>query len=339
MGLPMSRSLVSLHVAVAVLVLVACGKAVDPTPGSAADAGPDTGGEDCFNGLDDNEDEQVDCGDPGCGEVARCVPVSEALGLEAGALVAADQPCPAGFEGGELIVNQGLEPGICEGCTCAGATDCTGAVFYYLSAAECASDTELEGGVAAAAPVTVTCSAAPIHDSFTYGMRAEMTAVVSCAVAGAAAPGPTSWQRSMKFCVASEFGTGCAANQVCVRQTAAPEAQCALARGEVGCAGFEVTGSDWYTGVDGDSDTRTCGDCSCLASGGDCDGVAVESGVDYTCGDLPEEISGGEKLCFEVYAPPVRLIGTSTPADCAAEAPMSGAIEPSGQQTLCCAPE
>lgn len=323
------------------LLVFACGKAVDHRPGAGAgvDAGPDTGDELCFNGVDDDEDDAVDCGDPNCGEVARCVPVSEALGLEAGALVEPDEPCPPGFEGGEVIVNQGLDQGACEGCTCAGATDCAGEAFYYLSDADCVADTELTGGVAAPAPVTFDCSATPIHDSDTFGIRAELTPTASCAVDGAAAPGPTSWQRSMKFCVASEFAGGCASNEVCVRKTAAPEAQCALARGEVGCTGFATVEDDWYTGVDGDSDSRACGACSCLASGGDCDGVAVESGSDYTCGDRTEQIGDGEKLCFRVYSPPVRLVGTSTPADCTAEAPLSGEILPSGQQTLCCAPE
>ena len=324
-----------------ILVLAACGKAVDPGggSGSAVDAGPDTGDEICFNGIDDDDDDEVDCGDPNCGEVARCVPVSEALGLEAGALVEADEPCPAGFEGGEVIVNQGLDQGACEGCDCAGATDCTGAVHYYLSDADCVADTELTGGVPAAAPVTADCSASPIYDSSTYGIRAEITGTASCAVDGTATPGPTSWQRSMKFCVASELAGGCATNQVCVRKTPSPEAQCALARGEVGCTGFATVESDWYTGVDGDSDSRACGDCSCLASGGDCEGVAVQPGSDYLCGDGDQEIGSGEKACFEVYAPPVRLVGASTPADCTAEAPLSGEIAPSGRQTLCCAPE
>lgn len=323
------------------LLVSACGKAVDPGSGvgTEVDAGPDTGDEICFNGLDDDEDDEVDCGDPNCGEVARCVPVSEALGLEAGALVEADEPCPAGFEGGEVIVNQGLEQGSCEGCSCLGATDCSGAAFYYLSAKECAGDTELTGGTPAPAPVTFDCSSGPIYDSFTYGIRAELTAATSCAVDGAAAPGPTSWERSMKFCVASEFGGGCAANEVCVTKSAAPEAQCALARGEVGCAGFATSETDWYTGVDADSDSRACGDCSCLAAGGDCAGVSVQSGADYVCGDRPQEIGGGEKLCFEIYSPPVQLVGTSTAADCSAEATLSGEIAPSGQQTLCCSPE
>jgi len=326
------------------LLVTACGKAVDrgsggDDDGAGVDAGPDTGDEICFNGIDDDEDDEVDCGDPNCGEVARCVPVSEALGLEAGALVEADQPCPAGFEGGEVIVNQGLGPGACEGCTCLGATDCAGAVFYYLSEKECAGDTDLTGGTPAAAPVTFDCTGDPIYDSYTFGMRAVLTPTASCAVDGAAAPGAPSWERSMKFCVASEFGAGCAANEVCVKKTAAPEAQCALARGEVGCAGFETSETDWYTGVDSDSDTRTCGDCSCLASGGDCAGVAVQSGSDYTCGAQPEELSDGEKTCWQVYSPPVQLVGTSTAADCSAEAPLSGEIAPSGRQTLCCAVE
>ena len=141
----------------------------------------------------------------------------------------------------------------------------------------------------------------------------------------------------MKFCRASSVGGGCGEGEVCVpRQPAA--AQCALADGEVDCAGYASGETDWYTGV-GD-DTRSCGACSCTATGGGCDGVAVLVGTDYTCDSGPGNVADESQSCFgQTYSPPVELVGdVAQPTDCVAEAPTSGEAAPSGQQTLCCGP-
>ncbi len=292
---------------VPVLALAACGKAVDTgDPGSGAD----TGEESCFNGVDDDADDLADCADPKCAEVATCVPLDEALALEVGALVGADEPCPAGFEGGEVVVHRDLDPGVCEGCDCTiGSTTCTATVWYYPDEAACTADEGLTGGVEVGVPITFECPAAPVFDSFIFGMRVDVAAEQSCTGSGSAEPGPVSWGRSMKFCRASSVGGGCSGGAVCVGRQAAPEAQCSLAAGEVACEGYASAEVDWYTGFD---DGRTCGACTgCAASGGSCDGVGVLVGSDYKCGvGPPDPIADETRSCFgQVYSPPAQLIG------------------------------
>jgi hypothetical protein len=330
------RALSSLAV-LAVLVipavlLVGCGKAVDSSQP------PGTGGESCFNGIDDEGDDRADCADPKCGETAACVPVSDAS--EAGALVEIDQPCPDGFEAGEAIIHQGLDQGACAGCDCApGDTTCSATVWYYPDDASCAADTGATGGVEAPAPAAFACpeGGAPISTDFVYGARVDVEASSTCSASGTAEPGPIGWARSMKFCVASLAGAGCAQGELCVPRQQ-PDAQCTLAEGAADCTGYQSAGSDWYTGVG--ADARTCGECSCAAVGGACDDVVVQVGTDYSCDTTTAEIADETQDCFgQVYAPPVHLAGVPVaPTDCTAEAALTGEAAPTGQETLCCAP-
>jgi hypothetical protein len=318
--------------AVPAVLLVGCGKALDSsqTPG--------TGGEICFNGVDDEGDDRADCADPKCGETAACIPVSDAA--EAGALVEIDQPCPDGFDGGEVVIHQGLDQGACAGCDCApGDTLCSAAVWYYPDDASCAADTGATAGVEAPVPAAFACpeGGVPISTGYVFGARVDVEASSTCSPSGTAALGPTGWARSMKFCRASLVGTGCAEGQACVPRQE-PDVQCALTEGDADCTGYESAEPDWYTGVDADG--RACGECSCTAVGGNCDAVVVQVGTDYSCNTTTAEIADGTQVCFgQVYAPPVNLAGVPVaPTDCTAEAPLTGEATPSGQETLCCAP-
>ena len=319
------------------LPFIGCGKAVDSGEPGGPGAGADTGDERCFNGADDDDDDLIDCADPSCVEVATCVPVAQ--GLEAGALVPVEQPCPAGFEAGELAVHRDLVQGECLGCDCtAGTTGCTATVWYYEDQATCDADGDQTGGVESAVPVTFTCqSSAPISDTFIYGLRADVAVVDGCTASGEAEPGPMSWGRTMKFCRASVVGGGCEEDAACVGRQEQEEAQCALAAGSAGCAGFASSEADWYTGVD---DTRACGDCASCTSSGSCDGVSVQVGIDYTCEGGPGTVGDDVLSCFgSTYSPPVFLTGAPTQATtCEGHAVLGTEATPTGQQTLCCAP-
>ena len=320
----------------ALLFLLSCGKAVDP----GGDGEGSTGAERCFNGDDDDDDDLADCADPKCGEVARCVPVSDERGLEPGTLVEADQPCPEGFEDTGTVIHQGVDLGDCSGCDCEpGATTCTATAWYYADAATCNSDGDLALGTEIAAPVNFECPATPHIEGFIGGMRIDVVADRTCTASGTGEPGPPGWTRSMKFCRASQVGAGCDEGQMCVGRMDEPEAQCALAEGDVDCAGFGSGQADWYTGF-GEEDTRTCGACSCNAVGGGCDGVVALFGNDWACGENNGTIADEDRTCVQAYSPPLQLSGAPiAPTGCAATATVTGEIAVVGQHTVCCVPD
>jgi hypothetical protein len=326
----------SLGAALSLLLAFSCGKAVDSgSPGEGS-----TGAERCFNGDDDDDDDLADCADPKCGEVARCVPVTDERGLEPGTLVDADQPCPEGFEDTETIIHQGVDLGECAGCDCEpGATTCTATAWYYADPADCSADEDLVLGTEIATPVTVDCPATPHIEGTIGGLRADVVAERSCAAGGFAEPGPPGWTHSLKFCRATQVGSGCAEGELCVNRMPQADAQCALAEGDVDCAGYGAGETDWYTGF-GDEDSRICGACSCNAVGGGCDGVAVAIGSDWECGAGPGTVEDEDRNCTSVYSPPLQLTGTpDAPTGCVASATVTGDVSVVGQHTLCCVPD
>lgn len=297
----------------------------------------------CTNGLDDEgpPDQLVDCEDPQCADFATCLPTTDE---RAGVLVDEDEPCPEGFEGGETLVHRGLRPGTCEGCGCdVGDTKCTGRLYTYATSGDCQGDIGLGGGTLLGVSATATCTMDPIYYTDPGGIRVVITAEPTCSVTGAPIPAAADWTTTKKFCRVSLAGGGCTADHVCVPKTKTPAAQCALVDGADACAGFGMTETDWYTGVD---DQRTCGACLCSATGGNCDSVRVHLGNDYSCQPTGVTLTNNERRCFGAfpnnapYSPPVELVGTPTaPAGCTATSTPSGTITPTGPQTLCCAPQ
>jgi hypothetical protein len=310
-------------------VLCACGN---------VPAAPDAQTELCFDGEDNDADTLIDCADPDCDPTAVCVPSTTEQ--PAGVVVAGDQPCPAGFSGGETVIHRGLQPGGCTGCGCTpGTTTCEAAVWLYtVDHNECPNDLALTGGTPVGYPITVTCNGnEPLHWPMLYGARADVYVLdQTCAVDGTPAPETSTWSETVKFCHASSTAAGCAAAETCAPRAASAAAQCALADGAASCEGYSQS-EDWFSEYD---DQRTCGACFCSPVGGNCDNMVVQIGSDYSCGNHAQ-VGDDQKNCFpdSIYAPPAGLIGTPTPPNgCTADAPISGTIEPSGQKTLCCVP-
>jgi hypothetical protein len=255
----------------------------------------------CTNGIDDEgpPDGVMDCDDPQCADITTCVPTTDE---RAGIVVEENEPCPEGFEGGETLIHRGLQPGTCEGCGCdVGTTTCSAKVWLYADQNACNSDVGLSGGTVLGFEIDNTCTTNPIYYSAPGGLRVDITATGTCASTGTPIPAAADWTATKKFCRVSLVGNGCAADHACVPKTETAVAQCALVDGPDACAGFGMTDTEWYTGVD---DQRTCGACFCNAVGGDCNNVGEAS-------------------------PAAGCTATSTP---------SGTITPTGQQTLCCMP-
>jgi hypothetical protein len=303
-------------------------------------AAPDAAAELCFDGEDNDGNGLADCADPGCDPTAVCVPSSAAQ--PAGVMVAENEPCPDGFDGGETLIHRGLQASSCTGCGCTpGDTTCTGRIWLYADYSDCSGDVGLSGGALLGVLITPTCTEMPISYSNVPGVRVAITGESTCAVNGSPLPATSTWTESVKFCRATGAGAGCAAGSTCVGRAATPAEQCAIADSSA-CEGDFADSQTWYTDYD---DQRSCGACICNAVGGGCDDVVVHIGDDYTCnpsGDLDVyEVADGEKHCDSQgnYAPPARLMGTPTaPTSCEASAPISGTIMPSGETTLCCAP-
>jgi hypothetical protein len=298
----------------------------------------------CLDGLDNEDavDGLVDCEDPKCGDLTTCVPTDtpEAAGI----VVDENEACPEGFQGGEELIHRGLKPGTCEGCGCeVGDTTCIGKLWLYADTNECYGDTGLSNGTLVGVDITSTCSTNPIYYQYPGGVRADITGQGTCTASGAGTPSAPEWQETVKFCRASPAGNGCAAAHACVPKAPTASAQCVLVEGAAACDGFASAESDWYTGVE---DLRSCGACFCTAVGGDCSQVQVEIGSDYSCDEggvgFGQLVSDNDTLCWQQapYSPKARLVGAPTPAaGCTAAATPVGTLTPTGQQTLCCAPE
>jgi hypothetical protein len=306
-----------------VLLLGGCGTV------AGGDGGPS---EDCLDGTDDDSNGMPDCADPSCASVAICAPVP-AGGFAAGVVIAAEMPCPEGFEAGETLIHQGLLDTGCDGCTCSPAdTTCQADLWLYGTEAECQADTALTGGTYYGV-ITPVCTAEPV--SFNYaGARGVITVTQqTCSVAGTPTPAPIEWTRSQKFCRASRQGTGCGAEQACVARRAAPSEQCALAEGAQTCTAYQSVESDWYTGAD---DQRTCGPCTCTGEGGSCDGLSIAIGTDYSCNTIRGMVTDGTRDCTGIYSPPALTMGAPTPPSTCSTASVATSATPPGQNTLCC---
>ena len=321
----------------------------DATDADGTDADGDTtdGGmlvATCFDGEDNEASGTaglVDCADPACGPHATCVESPADVGV----LVAAGDPCPAGYEGGETLIHQDLiAPTTCEGCGCAtGDTKCEATLWLYGSFNECSGDVGLSGGAMLGRVFTDACPMEPIYFTDPGGIRAQIDPVPTCTATNSASPSAASWGTTKKLCAATEsVALGCSTEQRCVPLTTERAAICTQATTPGACPGWE-TASDWYTAID---DKRTCGSCFCQAVGGDCANALVEIGSDYLCTDSDNNLGTGTKRCYTnqggdipPYSPPARIVGEPTPSvGCTADATSSGAATPAGEVPLCCGP-
>jgi len=184
---------------------------------AGAGTGTATGaGEICFNGLDDNDDGDVDCGDPACGGTCTLV--------EPGATVvvpASSDTCPNGFEPRTMAS--------CEGCSCdqAGAGTC---VFEYelYTTKDCMGTpaaTGLSGGVDCVDLTTPVVA----DGGDKVGAKGNIVgAGDACTPTTASAPA------SLRvLCEPSAEAAGCARDLVCVPPSSGMA--CRLFDGDVAC--------------------------------------------------------------------------------------------------------
>lgn len=298
------------------------------TPSCMAD-----GDERCFNGADDDCNGLTDCADPACAEGAVCEPSGDNNGV----LVAADQDCPRGYTEQSIEVYQGLVRGTCDGCTCTPtSTQCvSGDLYFYDSSDECLDDAELTGG-SLVPPIVYECPSEPVRQGFTAGYRVGAIHMESgsgtCTPGGSATPAPPSWETSLKYCVADSAGTGCQFGHACVPSQS--EGRSCYESGSGECPAELVLEKVFGSY----SDSRTCGACQCDGAG-DCSGVGIQLGSDWSCDVTNPVTYAGQKDCAtDPYSPPAFLVGVPTETVCEPWAEQSGTLDPKERRTLCCSP-
>jgi hypothetical protein len=297
----------------------------------------------CFNAIDDDCDGNVDCADPDCQPAAMCVP-SVPTGFVLGVRVALNDPCPAGFSANATVLNRTLMVDAnCVGCGCTvSATRCEETVVFYPTAGDCLTD---QNGIEARRESSDLCPSYSVNsgdNDATGGAKlVAVRPVASCISSGVATPRTPSWGQSQKFCErdATPIGAGCVAGQACVVRS--PAKPCAMVTGSQSCPaafGGSESAYPWFTGYTG---TQTCSACGCAVRGGACNSSRLSIYRDFGCnGQSFYSVDGvGTKTCTAIeYGSLAVYAGDVEPASCAAMAPASGTLTPSGQHSLCCVP-
>ncbi len=243
------------------------GPSVGGAAGGPSSGGSSSAGEDCTNGLDDDDNGLSDCADPVCGGYV-CVPAPPAFEGWRGPLDlhnAEQAECYAGWQAetteGELLL---AAPDPC-GCVCAPPAN-----------AVCSATLSFAAGDCNAAALTVEV---PANGCFAFGGNAQSASAQakpkggSCASSEAPVVAPSFEPRLL--CAAPKAG-GCASDEACVRPPgpAVSEATCFAKDGNHECpAAPYLKRKQLYRSPP--QDERTCeGSCSCSSpSGGSCDGT------------------------------------------------------------------
>jgi hypothetical protein len=206
--------------------------------------------EDCFNGVDDTEDGQIDCADPACSD-ATCVAAAPSGWSGPWVMVeGADVACPAGtFE--EIRLIEEFDPGshTCNACGC--SVTCT---WSAQLANDCNSAGNLStpGGGAACAPMSIGSASV---------MR-NATQSTSCAPVDQGGGSNTPPSPSVEAVLCSQPAGGGCGGDACL-DTVAPRV-CILDDIDRACPAPFTVKVPLGAAL---SDTRTCSSCTCNVTG------------------------------------------------------------------------
>ncbi len=313
------------------------GSAGDASGGAAAGAagsagaggGPcvPSGAEQCFNGVDDDCNGDVDCADSACDGPAMCAPVPQ--GATLGTFAMMGTQCPAGYS--PLTLNRGLTASVlCEGCSCTpDSTRCETGVYGH-GANACPG---LYSGVLSNV-FSTDCGGVPADANLYYfGIRGFTT----CTPSGTPVLPPATWDETSTFCQATKVGGGCAAGSRCVPRLTGE--LCARTPGETSCAPDypTSTGETWFTGLD---DQRQCGECNCSFGDANCTGAVVRVFASSDCsGANIVDINASQQgeACGLPFIPhSARIIGNATAPSCPPSSYANGEATGKNPQTVCC---
>lgn len=308
-------------------------------------------GEDCLDGIDNDDNQLVDCEDPACQSGHECVPAVPAgwLGIYRVATAAypdASPACPNGADG-EIYYDGAGDPASCTACSCGAVQNATCSLpqmLCYEDSSSCSGTPDVTS------PADTSCHDFPYGFLCTGGCSSPqkcelaslgaITGSPSCPASGGVPTLPDRWQYQHDACRYTELGGGCGPGQACVAMDAAPYDQpaCILQAGTTSCP------SGWPTTIDafGDAtDTRDCSPCSCQTSGLSCSGGKATIFDNDSCGGGTMEVSGSS--CHEIgnYSDDkngsYRLTAATVSGSCTpAGGQPTGNVVPSDPTTICC---
>lgn len=286
--------------------------------------------EDCFNGVDDDCDDQIDCDDSDCTPTTMCVPEATY-----GTAIDDQKDRPAEFTGGSSTMHGKLDGGNgCSGCDCISADPECGPYTVTLSNSQdnCATPGTVVANLTLYQFKT-SCSGQSVPAPWNY-ISFKGTPTFNCTNTGTPTLSAPKWTDSSKFCAASATGSGCGAGELCVPK--ATGSACLLASGSQECpAPFPKKRSLYTTYMD----TRACF-CDCKTHGGDCSQISLHASGASDCSamiDVRNDASfcAGQGAAYSAIS--YSFSGAWSPATtCEASDIMKGTLTPTDPQTLCC---
>lgn len=295
-----------------------------------------TGAEDCLNGIDDDDDSQVDCADPDCQVAFDCEAAAPA-GFTGPAVMwsgtGTQKPPPCGAPNlGRLELFAGLSaaPANCGAvgcqCTTVGAASCV-ALVKYVSGGCTVNGTYTPIG----AGCTDISVGGPAFANFVIGVSGNL----SCLPMASSKPAvpPLSWSARHALCLPSSPGAGCGAGVCAPKVDASYSKRCVFQKGIVGCPAAYPQTFSLHAGAD---DSRDCTACTCDNSGS-C-AVSVDDFDSSGCAGTQSTIPKGGS-CLEVDGPTAQRsvkVTTTTPSCVAGGGAPVGSAAPADPVTVCC---
>jgi hypothetical protein len=334
-------------------------------------------GEVCGNGVDDDDDEQVDCADGECTDFMCTPPVPTDW---TGYFALFDGPgpdpgCPATFPGGagtEYIGNASLQapPAECSACTCSAPMNqtCVNPEGVIIQDAICGGSVNCssEPPGLPLPPANNVCSVVGVFsdNATTCGPDANATCTtgtgacnVSAKVDAADASGGTctpqggvatkpgiSWERIGHACGNPALtGAGCNGNQICLPKAGGDfeAGVCIMRAGIEPCPPGSFT--EQHVFHEATTDDRDCSECACGAPVGGACPTTVQLYSDNDCINLVATIAAGD--CEDIPGNPeirgrkLAPLGAPAGASCTASGgDATGGVEPITATTFCCTP-
>lgn len=316
------------------------GSGAKDASGDATDAKVDTGGEDCGNGFDDDEDGDVDCADSDC-VGWKCAP-----GVPPGFTgpvaywegpTGSEPACAAPFdvELATLFADLDCPDAECP-CDCGNAANqtCTNGMSMWWSKSGCPIN-NVSDNLSSSCDVPSVSS--PDH-VVVLGLGGSKTQGGNCTATGGPPQKTTTWNTTGRICGASLLEGGCAGGTECVPDPGALLGPCIFRTGDVACplSGY----SDKHVVYETTTDTRSCSSCTCGgASGGSCSqnvitysdtGCSQQSGSFNTSANCAT-VSNVVRFKF---TPTVTVSGSCPP-----QVTPTGACAEANPTTVCCQPK
>ena len=304
--------------------------------------------EDCTNGIDDDSDGKVDCGDSDCGVLYECA-VAVPAGWDPFWVIdtAYQEPsqtlCPDGHPATVLFAEPATTT-TCSACTCSysGAT-CSAPKFQcdYFSSSTCA------GGDVLYQSNTTNCYPLPnVPQGGNFGSCKIIASPAvlnagTCTGGASTVTGPPAFTKELRLCSTSDAqGKGCSLGDAC-----GPKKPGILsaARTCIAQAGAAACPMGWAAsnevGFESGADGRTCSNCGCNTSSVTCSGGKVTMYGDNGCANSTKVLSALQQCVTNIpimfQASANFVLGTPNSGTCTQATP-SGSVQTTGPHTICC---